>query len=242
MPSTSRSFLASPEGLQKLEAAKAELNLSFAAIARQADVGTDTVSRLFHPERGKPVSTASLAAIAQVLAVAPEDIAAIEDSAKADGLAAAQKRIQAAIDNKATELDLSELKLTTVPKELGQLTSLVKLDLSQNQLISVPKELGQLNNLTSLSLYQNQLTSVPKELGQLNNLTSLSLYQNQLTSVPKELGQLNNLTSLSLYQNQLTSVPKELGQLNNLTSLSLYQNQLTSVPKELGQLNNLTSL
>ncbi|NEQ53806.1 MAG: transposase family protein, partial [Leptolyngbya sp. SIO3F4] len=49
MSSKSRSFLASPEGLQKLEAAKAELNLSFAAIAKQAGVSADTVSRLFHP-------------------------------------------------------------------------------------------------------------------------------------------------------------------------------------------------
>ena len=173
MSSKSRSFLASREGLQKLKAAKAGLNLSFAAIAKQAGVSADTVSRLFHPERGKRVSEASLTAIAQVLSVTPEDIVAIENMSKEDGLAEAHRRIQEVIDNGTTELTLSDLELTSVPKELGQLNNLTYLDLSQNQLTSVPKELGQLNNLTYLDLSQNQLTSVPKELGQLNNLTSL---------------------------------------------------------------------
>ena len=118
MSSKPRSFLASPEGLQKLEAAKAELNLSFAAIAKQAGVSADTVSRLFHPERGKRVSEASLTAIAQVLAVVPEDIVAAEKMSQKDGVAEAKRRIQEAIKNKATELSLSDLELTSIPKEL----------------------------------------------------------------------------------------------------------------------------
>ncbi|MEL6334946.1 MAG: helix-turn-helix transcriptional regulator, partial [Cyanobacteria bacterium J06626_26] len=74
MSSKSRSFLASPEGLQKLEAAKAELGLSFATIAKQAGVSADTVSRLFHPERGKRVSEPSLIAITRVLKVLLEEV------------------------------------------------------------------------------------------------------------------------------------------------------------------------
>jgi len=154
----------------------------------------------------------------------------------------AERRIEAARQANSTKLNLKNLGLTQMPKELGQLANLTVLDLSQNQLTQVPKELGQLANLTVLDLNQNQLTQEPKELGQLANLTVLSLDQNQLTQVPKELGQLANLTRLYLDQNQLTQVPKELGQLANLTQLSLSQNQLTQVPKELGQLANLTQL
>nr|WP_163660646.1 helix-turn-helix transcriptional regulator [Adonisia turfae] len=138
MSSKPRSFLASPEGLQKLEAAKAELNLSFAAIAKLAGVSADTVSRLFHPERSKQVSEASLTAIAQILAVIPEDIVTAEKMSQKDGLAEAKRRIQEAIKSKATELSLSDLELTSVPKELYQLNQLIQLDLSQNQLTSVP--------------------------------------------------------------------------------------------------------
>ncbi|MEL7314576.1 MAG: hypothetical protein AAFN08_06450, partial [Cyanobacteria bacterium J06559_3] len=68
------SFLPTPEGLKKLQAAKARLDLSFAAIAKQAEVSADTVSRLFHPERGKRVSQRSLEAIAQVLQLALDKI------------------------------------------------------------------------------------------------------------------------------------------------------------------------
>ncbi|MDV3347677.1 COR domain-containing protein [Leptothoe sp. LEGE 181152] len=242
MSSKPRSFLASPEGLQKLEAAKAELNLSFAMAAKLAGVSADTVSRLFHPERSKQVSEASLTAIAQILAVIPEDIVTAEKMSQKDGLAEAKRRIQEAIKSKATELSLSDLELTSVPKELYQLNQLIQLDLSQNQLTSVPQELGQLNNLTYLSLSQNQLTSIPKELGQLNNLTNLDLFRNQLTSIPKELSQLNNLEFLNLGKNQLISIPKRLYKLNNLIQVVLDDNQLTSIPRELGQLNNLTDL
>ena len=246
MSSNPHSFFASPKGLNQLQAAKDGLNLSFVAIAKQAGVSADTVSRLFHPERGKRVSQPSIVAIAEVLELSPEEIVSagegrletVDDAA----LAEAERRIQEAIETGSTRLNLSELELTTVPESIGQLTNLRALYLNGNQLISVPQELGQLANLTMLSLSQNQLTSVPQELGQLINLTALSLSQNQLTSVPQELGQLANLTALYLDRNQLTSVPQELGQLANLTVLYLSQNQLTSVPQELGQLANLTAL
>ena len=246
-------FLASPDGLSRLCAAKERLNLNFAAIAKQAGVSVSTVSRLFHPEQGKGVSEESLGAIAQALNLRPDQIldAAQEDTGvfeepdpdnDNEAFAEAKRRIQKALETDATFLDLSELELTTVSKELGQLSNLTALSLSQNQLTEVPKELGQLSNLTELYLSQNQLIEVPKELGQLSNLTELYLYQNQLTEVPKELGQLSNLTALYLDHNQLTEVPKELGQLSSLTALFLPHNQLTEVPKELGQLSNLTAL
>jgi leucine-rich repeat protein SHOC2 len=52
-------------------------------------------------------------------------------------------------------------KLTSVPAEIGQLTSLEVLWLGYNKLTSVPAEIGQLTSLTSLTLRGNQLTSVP---------------------------------------------------------------------------------
>jgi len=72
MSSNPRSFLASPEGLKQLQAAKKAKNLSFAAIAEQAGVSADTVSRLFHPERDKRVSKESVTAIAKALELPPD--------------------------------------------------------------------------------------------------------------------------------------------------------------------------
>lgn len=74
MSSQARSFLASPEGLELLQAAKAERGLTFAAIAEKAGVSADTVSRLFHRSRGKRVSGESVRAIARMLELGPDAI------------------------------------------------------------------------------------------------------------------------------------------------------------------------
>ncbi len=93
---------------------------------------------------------------------------------------------KAAADQRA-ELNLSECELTSLPPEIGQLTSLQSLSLSGNQLTSLPPEIGQLTSLQSLHLSGNQLTSLPPEIGQLTNLQSLSLRSNPLTSPPPEI-------------------------------------------------------
>jgi leucine-rich repeat protein SHOC2 len=56
--------------------------------------------------------------------------------------------------------------------------------LYNNKLTSLPAEIRQLTSLRELSLGSNQLTSLPAEIGQLTSLTGLYLDGNQLTSVP----------------------------------------------------------
>jgi internalin A len=150
MSSRSRGFLASPEGLTLLQAAKAERGWTFAAIAARAGVSADTVSRLFHPERGKRVSEESVAAIAGVLGVEADAITPAE--AGPDSFGEAERRIQAALESGATELDLWGLGLTAIPESLGNLANLTRLYLDQNQLMAIPESLGNLANLTELYL------------------------------------------------------------------------------------------
>jgi internalin A len=158
------------------------------------------------------------------------------------GYIKAQNRIaQAAAETEKT-LDLVGLALTSVPPELGHLTSLTVLKLGDNQLTSLPPEIGQLTALTDLSLNSNQLTSLPPEIGQLTALTDLNLNSNQLTSLPPEIGQLTALLGLSLSCNQLKSLPPEIGQLKALIELGLGNNQLTSLPPEIGKLTALLGL
>ena len=52
----------------------------------------------------------------------------------------------------------------------GSSRRLRRLDLSGNQLTSVPAEIGQLTSLEELGLGGNQLTSLPAEIGQLTAL------------------------------------------------------------------------
>ena len=156
--------------------------------------------------------------------------------------AEALRRIQAAEESGATELNISGLELTELPPALSQLTALTTLYLGNNQLTALPPELFQLTALTTLGLGGNQLTAIPPELGQLTELTTLYLGGNQLTAIPPELFQLTALTTLYLGNNQLTALPSGLGQLTALTKLYLRSNQLTAIPPELGQLTALTEL
>ena len=64
------------------------------------------------------------------------------------------------------------------------------MSLKYNQLTSLPAEIGQLTSLERLDLFVNQLTSLPAEIWQLTSLEGLSLNGNQLTSVPAAIREL----------------------------------------------------
>ena len=117
--------------------------------------------------------------------------------------------IQNAIWNKATELDLSYKRLTSLPPEIAKLTHLRKLDLSINQLTSLPLEISELENLEILDLRSNQLRVLPGEISKLGKLKELDLRINRLTGLPDEIAQLTNLTLLRLEKN-LLPIPSEI--------------------------------
>ena len=125
MSSQSRGFLASPEGRALLQAAKAERGWTFAAIAKRAGVSADTVSRLFHPERGKRVSEERVRAIAGVLGVEVDAI--VPEGKWSNSWIAAERLIQKTLESQDTELDLSGLGLTSVPESLYQIKNLAAL-------------------------------------------------------------------------------------------------------------------
>jgi internalin A len=104
-------------------------------------------------------------------------------------------------------LFLSGNQLTSLPPEIGNLTSIEVLDLRGNQLASLPPEIGNLvgmfgAGLKTLYLSNNQLTSLPPEIGNLTYLQWLDLGNNQLSGlIPAFLSNLGNLYNLTLSQN-----------------------------------------
>src|SRR6266700_1308234 len=163
---------------------------------------------------------------------------------------------------KLTSLDLSDLQLAELPREIGQLTNLQTLSLEDNQLTQLPREIGQLTNLQTLSLEGNQLTQLPREIGQLTNLRRLSLGffqstqntpgrarklrdsevpKNQLTQLPPQISQLINLQELYIAGSK-AQLPPEIGNLVSLRVLSIHNSRLTQLTPEIGQFNNLQFL
>lgn len=79
---------------------------------------------------------------------------------------------------------------TTLPTELGLLTTLTSLDWNDGHLEgTIPTELGHLLQLTTLSLAGNDLTgTIPNQLGQLSAMEYMNVSHNQLTgTIPSTL-------------------------------------------------------
>ena len=70
-------------------------------------------------------------------------------------------------------------RLTSLPVELGRVTSLVSLVVSDNQLSALPRSLTKLSRLQSLSLHNNRLATLPPDIIRLP-LVELSLRNNPL--------------------------------------------------------------
>ena len=101
----------------------------------------------------------------------------------------AEQRIEAAWQERATELDLHRMKLTEVPEVIASLTQLQKLDLSDNQLTALPEAIASLTQLQELDLCRNQLTALPEEIKNLTQLSYLQLGYNRLTSLPEGIAE-----------------------------------------------------
>jgi len=91
-------------------------------------------------------------------------------------------------------------------------TQPLTLDLSNLALSSLPKEILLLTRLESLSLRNNRFTLLPSEIGSLTTLTSLDLSFNKLTDLPLFLRRLTRLKNLELEEtkNYLNSPPKSV--------------------------------
>jgi internalin A len=181
---------------------------------------------------------------------------------------AAEKKIQQALHSGATELDLSNMKLTELPDSLGQLTQLQTLSVNLNLLTSLPESLGNLSNLKSLNIGSNKFTSLPVKIEKLTQLSVLKFYGNRLSEIPswishlklKELiigdsnggipfdelpstiRELTVLETLWLGKCELRTLPEWIGELPALKSLWCFNNNLTDLPPSLAQLEHLKEL
>ena len=138
--------------------------------------------------------------------------------------------------------NLTELyigNITKIPKEIGNLSKLIRLNISDLELKEIPKEIGLLKDLKELNLSSNDLFEIPKEIGLLKDLKELNLSSNDLFEIPKEIGNLTKLEILNLSYNRLHLIPKEIGLLINLKEIGLSNNNLSILPLEMANLVNL---
>jgi len=145
-------------------------------------------------------------------------------------------------EEQGTALDLSDLGLSTVPPEIGQLRALTKLWLRRNQLKALPTEIGELTALKEFSAAQNRLKDLPDIFDAFRDLRKLWLDRNQIEELPKSVGQLGKLEELWLYRNELSKLPESFGGLTNLVRLDLRKNDLVELPDTIRNLRSLVLL
>ncbi|EKX33693.1 hypothetical protein GUITHDRAFT_147713 [Guillardia theta CCMP2712] len=123
--------------------------------------------------------------------------------AGSDAIFSYSRRVRAS--HRSGLLDLRQLGLSSLPRQIFSLSHVEDLDLSENSIRSLPDQLcWLLPNLTRLSLRKNELQApLPLFLGLLSALTSLDLAQNKLSSLPLAIAQLTRLKTLGHAGNPL---------------------------------------
>jgi internalin A len=151
----------------------------------------------------------------------------------------AERRIAACHYSHSSYLDLSGLKLRTLPESVRTLTWLKQLDLHNNHITQLPDWLGALIQLRQLDLATNPIEALPASLGHLTQLETLRMGGAPSSAEQKALGQLESLRSLDLSRMGLTQVPDWVRRLRNLQFLLILDNDLTTLPDWLGELTRL---
>ncbi|KAJ9561073.1 hypothetical protein OSB04_006233 [Centaurea solstitialis] len=132
-----------------------------------------------------------------------------------------------------------------IPKELGNLKSMLNLYLNDNQLSGpIPKELGLLTQLLDLDLSNNKLSElIPATLADCRPLVSLNLSHNDLDhEVPLEILMLRQLTKLDLSHNSLVGkISSRYQNLQSIEVLNLSHNHLSgTIPLVFTDMPSLT--
>ncbi len=142
------------------------------------------------------------------------------------------------------ELDLSCIKLDSLPATIGNLASLAKLDLHESKIESLPPSIGRLQSLQELDLRcTSKLKGLPDEIGNLGSLIKLILYESKIESLPPSIGRLHSLKELDLsYTPKLKGLPDEIGNLGSLIKLNLWGSKIESLPSSIGRLQSLQEL
>ncbi|EOY13460.1 Leucine-rich repeat transmembrane protein kinase [Theobroma cacao] len=145
------------------------------------------------------------------------------------------------------EIDLSRNFINgTIPAEWGSM-QLVNISLLGNRLSgSIPKELGNITTLTSISAEFNQLSgALPQELGKLPKIQRMLLSSNNFTGdIPETFAKLTTLKDFRISDNHFTGkIPDFIQNWTKLEKLAIQASGLIGpISSSIGALEKLTDL
>lgn len=107
------------------------------------------------------------------------------------------------------------------PKDTKRIRELEGLNIQDLGLKELPREIGHLKGLKKLWAKGNKLTVIPDEIGNLTLLEEIDLEGNDITAIPDSIGKLNRLTSVDFNSNKINYVPESIQNLTQLKRLDL---------------------
>ncbi|MAS51576.1 MAG: hypothetical protein CMD20_00080 [Flavobacteriales bacterium] len=119
------------------------------------------------------------------------------------------------------KLILKKKKLTSIPKEVFNMTELEYLDLSKNKIDSIPKEIVNLKNLRVLILAKNKITKIPIELYSLKKLKILDVSSNDISKLPRGIKELSRLEELNLWNTSVDDLPFDIDSIKTLRVIDM---------------------
>ena len=144
---------------------------------------------------------------------------------------------------KETEyLNLTGIKLETLPESIGLLSSLIELDVSYTGIKSLPPTVAYLTSLQKLYFGFSEATSLPKEIFQITSLQVLYINNTNISTIPEEIGRLSSLKMIHAINTEISSLPKSIGQLTSLEILELGDTCISEIPSEIRQIKSLRAL
>lgn len=144
------------------------------------------------------------------------------------------------IDFTATEIDLTNTRLTGIPPYIATCQQVETLVLRQNSIQEV-QYLSQLHNLHTIDLYGNEISQLPAETNESSvwpsaSLTSLDLSFNHLRHIHFTFTRLEPLKELYLVNNKIADVDAaDFAPLKSLQLLELGGNRLRTLPDNVFQ-------
>ena len=124
------------------------------------------------------------------------------------------------------QLDLSNNKLTSLPKNIGNLISLETLNVDNNNLTALPEGIAFLQRLGNLSAANNDIAEIPQGLGQSRSLKRLDLAYNNITFIPEPIGNCSEISEIILNNNRIDSIPGTFANLPEGANIYLQNNEI----------------
>lgn len=130
-------------------------------------------------------------------------------------------------------LNLSNNKLTELPENIINLTTLKDLNLSYNNM-KAPKTynlLGQLPKLYSLWIDHNELETLPPTIGNLKQIRFLYVDHNNLDQLPDSMIDMKKLWVIHAGYNKFRELPTVFAKMKVLLMVHINNNEISTIPK-----------